>query len=482
MWDIETIVEDVDKVKKPDPIEHRGIKSLANNIHIRNQNEAKEGNANQENNNHQTLGISSFSPNYRLNSISSGINKNISSISQANKEFEELFPAEIPNSVQKSIFKQQFETQNVSVNSPMRSIEDPMKSQINYQEQAKAILKTKTTEIFGRKPLIQTPPPPRFPPSSTDTETKSNLNAISHNQLPPLFHNPPISINNKPQLNTPLNKPNTSFIPKQSGNTIYPIPEIKINPNASDAIRSQDIDCISPNIQKVSRNINQRLQNNPSFASRPQITLPPPPPPKPSPSEINPSIKNSSLNTGFSYPTPSTQTLNNQVKAPILLPSFKSPNQSNEANLRPNLDHNCCGSSLNFPLNPNPQVMEQNLDLFTPSFAEPKINQRPPENPAERNARVIELLNQMQKSNPSKLAVLNMLIDGNPHPEIEILRQIKKTRYIGSVAFGMMMFNLQEMFGKDMIKDEVRQGVKHYTLSSRFIDLCNVALQENSDS
>ena len=55
--------------------------------------------------------------------------------------------------------------------------------------------------------------------------------------------------------------------------------------------------------------------------------------------------------------------------------------------------------------------------------------------------------------------VLQHLLNGQAHAEFEILRGIKKNRFMGSVAFGMLMYNLRILFREEMVKSEEVQSV-----------------------
>ncbi len=101
---------------------------------------------------------------------------------------------------------------------------------------------------------------------------------------------------------------------------------------------------------------------------------------------------------------------------------------------------------------------------------ENKINEIE-EEPEQREISIIENLHYIEQAEPVKLEVLRILMDRNKHPDCQLLRKIKRNRYMGSVALGMILYNLIETFGSDMISKNYEEGNDIYHISERFSGL-----------
>jgi hypothetical protein len=106
------------------------------------------------------------------------------------------------------------------------------------------------------------------------------------------------------------------------------------------------------------------------------------------------------------------------------------------------------------------------------------------QNPNIRNSDMIESLMNLYKSEPVKKMILMTLKDGQLHSDSKMLRTIKKQRYMGTVAFGMLMYNLINAFGADMIIKIEENGINLYRISKRFQDLLEIAdpFDDSSDN
>jgi hypothetical protein len=93
------------------------------------------------------------------------------------------------------------------------------------------------------------------------------------------------------------------------------------------------------------------------------------------------------------------------------------------------------------------------------------------EDPEQREISIIEKLNYILQAEPVKLEVLRLLMDRNTHADCQLLREIKRNRYMGSVALGMILYNLIESFGSDMISKRYSNGNDIYSISERFSGL-----------
>jgi hypothetical protein len=133
-------------------------------------------------------------------------------------------------------------------------------------------------------------------------------------------------------------------------------------------------------------------------------------------------------------------------------------------------------------VNPTPNKPSSLKLTPSPALDEIKPEEKVEESPLERNSRIIEDLHRMESTNPTKKIVIKILGDGENHADYEILREVKKGRFIGAVGFGMMMYNLREMFGTDMVIEESRQNIKYYRLSETFLNLMHDAFQETDNA
>ena len=102
-------------------------------------------------------------------------------------------------------------------------------------------------------------------------------------------------------------------------------------------------------------------------------------------------------------------------------------------------------------------------------------NEEIEEDPAQRDLIIIERLHYIEQAEPVKLEVLRLLMDRNRHPDCQLLRELKKHRYMGTVALGMILYNLIETFGADMIIKKYEEGNDIYYISERFSSLLEKA-------
>ena len=93
------------------------------------------------------------------------------------------------------------------------------------------------------------------------------------------------------------------------------------------------------------------------------------------------------------------------------------------------------------------------------------------EDPEQREISIIENLHYIEQAEPVKLEVLRLLMDSERHPDCQLLREIKRNRYMGTVALGMILYNLIETFGSDMISKNYEDGNDIYRISERFSGL-----------
>ena len=64
-------------------------------------------------------------------------------------------------------------------------------------------------------------------------------------------------------------------------------------------------------------------------------------------------------------------------------------------------------------------------------------------------------------------------------PSLKFYAEIKKNRFMGSVAFGMLMYNLRILFGEEMVKSEEVQRVRYFSLSPALIDMIRIAFEDS---
>lgn len=103
--------------------------------------------------------------------------------------------------------------------------------------------------------------------------------------------------------------------------------------------------------------------------------------------------------------------------------------------------------------------------------------------PQERKTMIIEKLQFFEQNEALKHQILKILQDSvDGIADCQMLRKIKKTgRYLGSVALGMILYNMIESFGEDMIRKQYSHGSYVYSLSEDFRDLYQIALINAED-
>jgi hypothetical protein len=98
------------------------------------------------------------------------------------------------------------------------------------------------------------------------------------------------------------------------------------------------------------------------------------------------------------------------------------------------------------------------------------------------NAKIMENLHNLSLSSPQKYQIMHTLMDGQPHSEQDLIRPIKKTRFIGSVAFGMMLYSLIELFGKERIFMIKEKGMRYYQLCPEMVSMCQTTFQDETQN
>lgn len=93
------------------------------------------------------------------------------------------------------------------------------------------------------------------------------------------------------------------------------------------------------------------------------------------------------------------------------------------------------------------------------------------------------LYNLRNIKDPAKSDVIKTLLDGEWHSEKELIRIAKKTRYMGQVAFGMMMLSFEELVDTGFIQKEVinENGESEYKINDDFVGLARAAYYNYSD-
>ncbi len=95
-------------------------------------------------------------------------------------------------------------------------------------------------------------------------------------------------------------------------------------------------------------------------------------------------------------------------------------------------------------------------------------------NPQIRDDNILDGLSDLQMCEPLKHEILLSLYK-EAQTDMKMIRAIKKERYMGTVTFGMIMYNLMDLFGEDMVSKEDHGGRTLYSLSPRFKALCKKA-------
>jgi hypothetical protein len=165
--------------------------------------------------------------------------------------------------------------------------------------------------------------------------------------------------------------------------------------------------------------------------------------------------KNSSNNLGFQgYPQENQSYMENNFETPFQVENAKFRNDQQEA----------------FPNYSQNNLFQNSLqdDLLNNTID--NINEIE-EDPEQREISIVENLQYIQQAEPVKLELLHILMDRNKHADCQLLRKIKKKRYMGTVALGMILYNLIETFGSDMISKNYEEGNDIYSISERFSGL-----------
>ncbi|TXT60304.1 MAG: hypothetical protein BAJALOKI1v1_1290005 [Promethearchaeota archaeon] len=77
---------------------------------------------------------------------------------------------------------------------------------------------------------------------------------------------------------------------------------------------------------------------------------------------------------------------------------------------------------------------------------------------------------------PVKNKILQCLLDGNWHSELEIIRIAKKEQpYIGAVTIGTMIHNLNHVLKNDYVEKRMREGKMYYKLADNYVGLTRAA-------
>jgi hypothetical protein len=77
---------------------------------------------------------------------------------------------------------------------------------------------------------------------------------------------------------------------------------------------------------------------------------------------------------------------------------------------------------------------------------------------------------------PTKNKILETLLDGEWHSELEIIRIAKKEQqYIGSVTIGTMVHQLNHVLKNNYVEKKVINGKLYYKLADNFVGLTRAA-------
>ncbi len=77
---------------------------------------------------------------------------------------------------------------------------------------------------------------------------------------------------------------------------------------------------------------------------------------------------------------------------------------------------------------------------------------------------------------PVKNKILETLLDGKWHSELEIIRIAKREQqYIGSVTISTMIHSLNKVLKNDYIEKQVIEGKMYYKLSDNYVGLTRAA-------
>lgn len=80
----------------------------------------------------------------------------------------------------------------------------------------------------------------------------------------------------------------------------------------------------------------------------------------------------------------------------------------------------------------------------------------------------------------AKNDVLQEMLDGEWHDEKKLIRIAKKSRYLGTVSFGMMMYSLKDSICHDfLIKKIMNDGKNYYKIHDNFVGLARAAFSSH---
>ncbi|MHA1897583.1 MAG: hypothetical protein ACTSU2_09340 [Promethearchaeota archaeon] len=83
----------------------------------------------------------------------------------------------------------------------------------------------------------------------------------------------------------------------------------------------------------------------------------------------------------------------------------------------------------------------------------------------------------------AKSDVIQLLLDGEWHNEKELLRIAKRSRFIGSVGFGMMIYSINEMVSVDfIIRQKGRIDEYYYKIKDNYIGMARAAFNNYSEN
>jgi hypothetical protein len=86
---------------------------------------------------------------------------------------------------------------------------------------------------------------------------------------------------------------------------------------------------------------------------------------------------------------------------------------------------------------------------------------------------MMDQLIQLSKTEPVKIQIIKILFKQEEIVDAQLLRKIKKSgRYMGAVTLGMIMFNLIDLFGMDMVKRQTHYGGFLYRITPEFKKYC----------
>lgn len=88
-----------------------------------------------------------------------------------------------------------------------------------------------------------------------------------------------------------------------------------------------------------------------------------------------------------------------------------------------------------------------------------------------------ELLFRIQEiRDRAKIAVLQLLADGQWHSQIDLMRVARRTRFIGEVSFGMMMDQMRELLGPDFLACSIdSDNERFFKIQDNYVGLTRAA-------